>query len=169
MVSRFLGWKLPKDFYPDCYIAFDREKAEKAYAQYGSWPSGTNLLHAGQARAMLEHVLAAPPASSVADAHTCAQAVLDLRGMLLRLIKYEGMANDDATNKLYQKTTDALFAASRIKEGAPSVADAAGAKPCEVCNGVGKIGTPGQRCFGCEGSGQSKFAAIAKESGNDLE
>ena len=61
------------------------------------------------------------------DARVCAQAVLDLRGMLLRLIKHEGMANDDATNKMYQKTTEALFAASRIKEGAPSIADAAGA------------------------------------------
>ena len=68
--------------------------------------------------------LAAPPAPSVADAQTCAQAVLDLRDMLLRLIKYEGMANDDTTNKMYQKTTDALFAASRIREGSSSVADA---------------------------------------------
>ena len=61
MVSRFLGWKLPQDFYPDCFVTFDREKA----SAQGSWPVGTNLLHAGQARAMLEHVLAAP---SVADA-----------------------------------------------------------------------------------------------------
>ncbi len=59
MVSRFLGWKLPQDFYPDCYVAFDREKASMPNA---SWPTGTNLLHAGQARAMLEHVLAAPAA-----------------------------------------------------------------------------------------------------------
>jgi hypothetical protein len=48
------------------------------------------------------------------DAKLCAQTIIDLRSELLRLIKYEGMANDEATNKMYQKTTDALFAASRI-------------------------------------------------------
>ena len=53
MVSRFLCWKLPQDFHPDCYVSFDREKASQ-----GSWPTGTNLLHAGQAREMLEHVAA---------------------------------------------------------------------------------------------------------------
>ena len=48
MVSRFLGWKLPKDFTPDAGISF----AESAW-----WPTGTNLLHAGQAREMLEQVV----------------------------------------------------------------------------------------------------------------
>lgn len=54
LVNRFLAWKLPTDFYPDCHIHFDREKAEKWGPQL--WPSGTNLLNADQARAMLEHV-----------------------------------------------------------------------------------------------------------------
>lgn len=48
-----LGWKLPKDFYPDCYITFDSDRA----MQSASWPSGTNLMHAGQVRDMLNHVL----------------------------------------------------------------------------------------------------------------
>jgi len=57
MVSRFLSWRLPDDFAPDAGITF------KHLAPY-SWPVGTNLLTATQARAMLEHVLrAAPPAS----------------------------------------------------------------------------------------------------------
>ncbi len=30
---------------------------------------------------------------------------------------------------------------------------------CELCNGVGKIGIPGQRCFACDGLGKSKFDA----------
>lgn len=55
MVSRFLCWELPPDFRPDCYIAFDRQKA---MAIGGTWPTGTNLLHAEQVRKMLEHVLA---------------------------------------------------------------------------------------------------------------
>lgn len=50
MVTRFLGWKLPDDFAPDCGISFTAPKNTH-------WPSGTNLLHAQQARAMLEHIL----------------------------------------------------------------------------------------------------------------
>lgn len=53
MVNRFLGWKLPEDFAPDCGIMFDRNIP----ASYDGWPSGTNLLTATQARAMLEYAL----------------------------------------------------------------------------------------------------------------
>jgi hypothetical protein len=52
MVNRFLSWKLPEDFCPDCYIAFNRELATE-----GQWPVGTNLFTATQAQEMLEHVL----------------------------------------------------------------------------------------------------------------
>ncbi len=52
MVGRFLGWKLPKDFSPDGGISF----SESAW-----WPSGTNLLHAGQAKQMLKHVVGGAP------------------------------------------------------------------------------------------------------------
>lgn len=54
MVNAFLGWPLPKDFAPDCYINFDREKAA---ATPHSWPVGTNLFTADQARQMFEHVV----------------------------------------------------------------------------------------------------------------
>lgn len=47
MVTRFLSWELPKDFYPDGGIAFDRNEP---------WPTGTNLFTAQQARQMLEFV-----------------------------------------------------------------------------------------------------------------
>lgn len=53
MVNRFLMWKLPPTFGPDCFVSFDREKAKANQ----SWPVGTNLLTADEARAMLEHVL----------------------------------------------------------------------------------------------------------------
>lgn len=52
MVARFLGWPLPPDFNPDGYISIDKDRASA-----GTWPIGTNLLNAIQARAMLEHVL----------------------------------------------------------------------------------------------------------------
>lgn len=59
MVSRFLSWRLPADFSPDCGISFKGE-SDYDHPQFGRTkhePTGTNLLHAGQARAMLEHVL----------------------------------------------------------------------------------------------------------------
>lgn len=58
MVNRFLGWKLPQNFYPDCYVSFDREKASQS--PHG-WPIGTNLLTAEQARKMFEYVMASTP------------------------------------------------------------------------------------------------------------
>lgn len=55
-VDRFLSWKLPVAFAPDCHITFDHDKALD-----GTWPIGTNLLHAGQAREMIEHLLGVEP------------------------------------------------------------------------------------------------------------
>lgn len=52
LVNRFLCWKLPKDFAPDGHISFNKT----AYAA-SNWPTGTNLLHAGQAAEMFEHCL----------------------------------------------------------------------------------------------------------------
>jgi hypothetical protein len=62
MVMRFLGWPLPKDFCPDCGISFDGRKDDQ-WNKNKTWPIGTNLLTADQARAMLEHVLATQAAS----------------------------------------------------------------------------------------------------------
>lgn len=58
MVDRFLGWKLPEDFSPDAGISF---KPTKPYDEPGWWPVGTNLLHAGQAKEMLQHVVGGAP------------------------------------------------------------------------------------------------------------
>ena len=51
MVSRFLTWRLPDDFAPDGGVSFVKPNHPN------SWPVGTNLLTATQARQMLEHVL----------------------------------------------------------------------------------------------------------------
>jgi hypothetical protein len=53
MVDRFLGWQLPEAFNPDCFIYFSRDMAKANH----SWPIGTNLFTAEQAREMLEYVL----------------------------------------------------------------------------------------------------------------
>jgi len=54
MVDRFLGWKLPQDFGPDCGISFTpfHPNGTTRYE-----PIGTNLLTADQARQMFEHAL----------------------------------------------------------------------------------------------------------------
>lgn len=54
MVDRFLAWELPQDFRPDGGISFDPHRLGSPRLT----PIGTNLLHAGQAKAMLEHVAA---------------------------------------------------------------------------------------------------------------
>jgi hypothetical protein len=55
LVDRFLTWRLPDDFAPDCGITFTPHHPN-GIARYA--PVGTNLLHAGQARAMFEYLLA---------------------------------------------------------------------------------------------------------------
>lgn len=70
MVSRFLSWKLPKDFCPDAGISF---KPTKPYEgdEFGNswWPVGTNLLTADQARQMFEYVLSADESAAGLQPH----------------------------------------------------------------------------------------------------
>lgn len=56
LVQRFLGWPLPKTFSPDCGISFDGRKDDE-FNKGKTWPVGTNLLTAVEARAMFEHAL----------------------------------------------------------------------------------------------------------------
>lgn len=62
MVDRFLGWKLPDDFAPDCGISFKRESDydHREFGRHKYEPVGTNLLTADQAKAMIRHMLATP-------------------------------------------------------------------------------------------------------------
>lgn len=59
-VNRFLGWRLPKDFAPDCGIEFD----ENRYQNHKCEPIGTNLFTADQAKAMFEYVFNATPTNT---------------------------------------------------------------------------------------------------------
>mgnify|MGYP000735863363 CR=1 FL=1 len=43
MVSRFLAWRLPVTFSPDCGISFDGRKDDE-WNKNKTWPTGTNLL-----------------------------------------------------------------------------------------------------------------------------
>lgn len=54
MVDRFLSWKLPEDFSPDCGISFT-PMPPNGTTPFG--PVGTNLLNAEQAEQMVRHML----------------------------------------------------------------------------------------------------------------
>ena len=58
MATRFLNWKLPDDFAPDCGISFKRESdyEHPIYGRHKYEPVGTNLFHAGQAEDMVRYM-----------------------------------------------------------------------------------------------------------------
>ncbi|WP_439399029.1 hypothetical protein ACRQ5Q_16830 [Bradyrhizobium sp. PMVTL-01] len=62
MVDRFLGWKLPENFNPDCGISFKRTFNEHTAHPAKYEPIGTNLLDAQQAMEMVRHMLEGLPA-----------------------------------------------------------------------------------------------------------
>jgi hypothetical protein len=57
MVDRFLTWKLPSNFSPDAGISFKAEYNEHTSRPMRHEPSGTNLLDATQATAMVSHMV----------------------------------------------------------------------------------------------------------------
>ena len=62
MVDRFLGWKLPESFAPDCGIQFDAEAAKKLDPRNHRYePIGTNLFDATQADGMVRHMVEGLP------------------------------------------------------------------------------------------------------------
>lgn len=54
MVSRFLTWRLPRDFNPDAGISYTRPNY---HPSVDATPTGTNLLDAMQAEAMIRHIV----------------------------------------------------------------------------------------------------------------
>lgn len=61
MVDRFLTWRLPDNFAPDGGVSFQPIGNPGTANQYMREPSGTNLLDAVQADAMVRHMLAGLP------------------------------------------------------------------------------------------------------------
>ena len=77
MVDRFLGWKLPEDFYFDAGISFDRE-----YGKKWGMPMGANLLHGGQAKTMFEYCAKEAIEQAIAEATA---EINELRDVLRRI------------------------------------------------------------------------------------
>lgn len=67
MVDRFLSWKLPANFNPDGGISFDRIGNPGTSHRYVRQPSGTNLLDAAQAEALVRHLVDGLASGEVKD------------------------------------------------------------------------------------------------------
>ncbi len=64
MVRRFLGWRLPEHFRPDCGIHFDADAAKKLHPNNLRYePIGTNLFCADQAEQMIRYMVDGLPMS----------------------------------------------------------------------------------------------------------
>jgi hypothetical protein len=62
MVNRFLMWRLPEHFNPDCGIHFDADAPLKMDPRNRRYePVGTNLFCYDQAEAMVRHMLEGLP------------------------------------------------------------------------------------------------------------
>ena len=61
MVDRFLSYRFPADMQPDGGLSIRRVFNEGTPHQYEATPSGTNLLNAVQAEAMVRHMLEGMP------------------------------------------------------------------------------------------------------------
>jgi hypothetical protein len=59
MVDRFLAWKLPENFNPDCGISFKKDFNENTPHPMKHEPTGTNLFDASQAEEMIRYMLEA--------------------------------------------------------------------------------------------------------------
>jgi hypothetical protein len=96
MVDRFLMWPLPPDFTPDNGISYKRPN----YAPNVPGPSGTNLLDATQADAMVRHMVEGLPAVNSHATLTAALAELaKLRAEAeWRLISEAPKTSDDFTS-----------------------------------------------------------------------
>lgn len=80
MVNRFLSWELPEDFSPDGGISFQRvfPPSPMGGGGYVRKPTGTNLLNAEQAEAMIRHLLYPSPAEVVDLIGELGRAVFNL-------------------------------------------------------------------------------------------
>lgn len=63
MVNRFLSWKLPENFTPDCGISFAKEHSIGTPYQSKYEPVGTNLFDAQQTKDMIEYITKELPES----------------------------------------------------------------------------------------------------------
>lgn len=67
MVERFLQWKLPANFTPDCGISFVRDFNANTPYPMKHEPVGTNLFDAAQTNAMVRYMIEGLPVAPRAE------------------------------------------------------------------------------------------------------
>ena len=81
MVERFLMWKLPENFNPDCGISFKKSYNENTPYPAKHEPVGTNLFDATQAEAMVRYMVEGMPSGAdavAAERERCAKVMCQL-------------------------------------------------------------------------------------------
>ncbi len=117
MVDRFLRWPLPETFAPDCWIVFNGRGVD-AHGYTKTWPVGTNLLTAIEARAMLEYVLSTTPKPSYSEEDSIADHLfIDQRGDGIWLVCVEKVHKSMEAAQAACEKWKKLTAAPGAKEG----------------------------------------------------
>lgn len=93
LVNRFLTWKLPQTFAPDCGISFDGRKDDE-WNKNKTWPVGTNLFTAIEAKQMLEHVVGDELQSAINRAEKAEHQRDDLLAAVKQIIEENGHLAD---------------------------------------------------------------------------
>jgi hypothetical protein len=98
MVDRFLGWKLPEHFNPDCGISFKWTHSEQS--QWGPQkyePIGTNLFDAIQATEMVRHIVEGLPAHPPRSVDVEAMSDRQTFERIIASLHYDGSDTDSLT------------------------------------------------------------------------
>lgn len=81
LVDRFLGWHLPTNFNPDGGVSFKATYNDGTPHQGKNEPTGTNLLDADQATAMVRYMIdRIPGISAPSPAHNALKAWMKTHG-----------------------------------------------------------------------------------------
>lgn len=107
--------------------------------------------------------LAASPAAPARSANTLTRELLDTLQMVVKHFTQtpSTLADSQARGKAHEVIAKAYaqIGYAEASEGEP--AQSGESVACELCNGIGKSGIPGQRCFNCDGSGKSPHQGLS--------
>ena len=116
MVDRFLSWKLPDNFSPDAGVSFDPPVS-------WPWPTGTNLLDATQADAMVRYMVDGLPAESPAPTAAAATSQINREWEAQAARTISTSENGDLGQVARVPTSPAAAmreAAAKVAEGVPT-------------------------------------------------
>jgi hypothetical protein len=92
MVDRFLGWKLPEHFRPDCGIHFDAMAAKKMDPRNHKYePVGTNLFSADQAETMVCYMIDGMPSVAPTRDEQITRILDQLKGVVGTFLQGDGV------------------------------------------------------------------------------